>query len=70
MITKELGLGNEINDLSFNQIVNKNIKDLSSNFGIGNISIKNYPLPNTGWKKMRALLVSGMGHARNCLSSA
>ena len=46
--TEELGIGNndntstykEINDLSYNQIVNYNISDLSSKFGIENVSIK------------------------------
>ena len=57
LITKELGLGNndktntykEINGLSYNHIVNKNINDLSSKFGIKNRSIKNDRVPNMYW---------------------
>ena len=57
LITKELGLGNndkintckEINGLSYDYIVNKNINDLSSKFGIKNGSIKNYRVPNMYW---------------------
>ena len=54
LISKELGLGKndktttykEINGLSYNHIVNKNINDLSSKFGTKNGSIKNDRVPN------------------------
>ena len=57
VITKVSGLCNhdkkntckEINGLSYNHIVNKNINDLSSKFGIKNNSIKNYRPPNMHW---------------------
>ena len=57
VITKESGLGNndkrstykEINDLSHNIIVNKNISDLSSKLSIEDVSITNHWLPDMYW---------------------
>ena len=54
IIPTELGFGNndktstfkEVNDLPHNHIVNKNIRDLHSKFGIENVSIKNQWLPD------------------------
>ena len=64
---KDLGLGNndktstykEINDLSFNQIVNKHISCFSSKFGIGDVPINNNWLPDIYWvPKMHKTLLN------------
>lgn len=57
VIAKELGLGinnstetyNVVNHSTTDDIVNKNIKDLKSKFGIENISKDNHCLPNMYW---------------------
>ena len=40
---------NNINNVSANDIIDKNIRDLVIEFGIYNISIKDHRLPNMYW---------------------
>ena len=57
VITKELGLNknsctdtyNNTSDLSTNDIIDKNIRDLKIKFGIDNIPIENHQSPNMFW---------------------
>lgn len=64
---KDLGLGNndktstykEINNLSFNQIVNKHISYFSCKFGIEDVPINNHWLPDIYWvPKMHKTLLN------------
>ena len=57
VIAKELGLGNNnstktynsINNLPTDTIINNNINDLKSKFGIDNVTTENHRLPNMYW---------------------
>ena len=57
VIAKELGLGNNnstktynsINNLPTDTIINNNINDLKSKFGIDNVTTENHHLPNMYW---------------------
>ena len=66
VIAKELGLGNNnstktynsINNLPTDTIINNNINDLKSKFGIDNVTTENHRLPNmyTGCLKCTRIL--------------
>ena len=57
IIARELGLNNNsstdtynnVGDLSANDIIDKNIRDLKIKFGTDNIPIENHRLPNMYW---------------------